>query len=599
MVSKMPASGDSMQDKLAPIETAVELLSKQLQQLEGRVSQLEGRDHLTAVSPIVESSDPAAIDTSVAAIAAVTPSESFTVAHVLGLIGRTFLILCGAFLLRSLTDTGTMPLALGVALGLTYAAVWLLAADRGAGRGRPLSAVLFGLASVVIAYPLIWEAATKFDLLDADAATALLTVFSVSMFAVAWRRNLEIFAWCVSAAALVTDLTILLTYRNWGSGAALALLVGGVSLWFAHSRGWMALRWPVAVIVNVVPLMIVSVSLRSTAPGIPGGPSVPLAVALFLAYLVVYLGTFSLLMLKVGQRPGGFEFVQSAVCLVVGLTSLAAVTRGMDGAIEILGWGMLFVGTASYGVSFAFVDRHLGMGRRFFYYTSLGLILVIWGMRTVADDPTAIAILGALGIAAALAGRTKDRYTLRAHSAAYVTAAAAIAGLGAQAVETLLLPITGTGSSAAVSGIAVAAAAVTCYFVIAPIQQVESLRWPTRIPPFVLAVVALTSLATVGLGWAFEFFGHGSAVGPPWTAAIRTAILSLSAIILAGLGSRRHLFELIWLVYPLLVVTGIKLVLEDLRHGNPLALFVSFAFLGIALIVAPRLLRRPAPQSSD
>jgi hypothetical protein len=345
--------------------------------------------------------------------------------------------------------------------------------------------------------------------------------------------------------------------------------------------------------------MIVSVSLRPTVPGIPEGPSVPLAVALFLAYLVVYLGAFSLLMLKVGQRPGGFEFVQSVVCLVVGLTSLAAVTRGMDGANEILGWGMLFAGTASYGVSFAFVDRRPGMGRRFFYYTSLGLILVIWGLRTVADDTTAILILSAIGIAAALAGRTKNRHTLRAHSAAYVTAAAAIAGLGAQAVETLLLPITGTGSPVAVSDVAVAAAAVTCYIVIAPTGHVESVRWPTRIPAVILAVVALVSLASVGLGWAFEFFGHGSAVDPAWAAAIRTAILSLSAIILAGLGSRRHLLELIWLVYPLLVVTGVKLVLEDLRHGKPLALFVSFAFLGIALIVAPRLLRRPAPQPSD
>jgi hypothetical protein len=586
-----------MQDRPAPNETALELLSNRLQQLESRVTQLEGRDHLPAASPVAESSEPAAVDTSIAADLPTVASESHTVAHVLGLIGRTFLILCGAFLLRSLTDTGTVPLALGVALGLTYAAVWLVAADRGAGEGRPLSAVLFGLASAVIAYPLIWEATTKFDLLNADAATAILAVFSISMFGVAWRHNLEIFAWCVSAATLVSGVAILMTYRNWGSGAALALLVGGVSLWFAHSRGWTALRWPVAVIVNVIPLMIVSVSLRPTAPGIPGGPSIPLAVAVLLAYLVVYLGSFSLLMLNLGQRPGGFEFVQSVVCLVVGLTSLAAVTRGMEGATEIIGWGMLLAGAASYGVSFGFVDRRLGMGRRFFYYSSLGLILVIWGLRNVADDTTTTVILSVLGIAAALAGRMNDRHTLRAHSAAYVTAAAAIAGLGAQAVETLLLPITGTGSSVAASDVAVAAAAVTCYVIIAPIRQVETVRWQTRIPAFILAVVALVSLASVGLGWAFEFIGRGSAVDPAWAAAIRTAILSLSAIILAGLGSRRHLLELTWLVYPVLVVTGVKLLFEDLRHGKPLALFVSFAFLGVALIVAPRMLRKRAPPS--
>ena len=112
-------------------------------------------------------------------------------------------------------------------------------------------------------------------------------------------------------------------------------------------------------------------------------------------------------------------------------------------------------------------------------------------------------------------------------------------------------------------------------------------------PAQLLAVVALISLASVSLGLTFEIFDSGSGVDPAWAAAIRTAILSLGAIILAALGSKRRLLELTWLVYPVLVVTGVKLVFEDLRHGNPLALFVSFAFLGVALIIAPRLLRRP------
>ena len=47
------------------------------------------------------------------------------------------------------------------------------------------------------------------------------------------------------------------------------------------------------------------------------------------------------------------------------------------------------------------------------------------------------------------------------------------------------------------------------------------------------------------------------------------------------------------LVYPILVVGGIKLVVEDLRHGDPVALFAAFACYGLALIAAPRLQRRP------
>lgn len=48
-----------------------------------------------------------------------------------------------------------------------------------------------------------------------------------------------------------------------------------------------------------------------------------------------------------------------------------------------------------------------------------------------------------------------------------------------------------------------------------------------------------------------------------------------------------------WLVYPFLGLTGLKFVLEDLRTGQPGTLFVGFALYGLALILGPRLCRRP------
>jgi hypothetical protein len=46
-----------------------------------------------------------------------------------------------------------------------------------------------------------------------------------------------------------------------------------------------------------------------------------------------------------------------------------------------------------------------------------------------------------------------------------------------------------------------------------------------------------------------------------------------------------------WLVYPLLGLTGMKFLLEDIRVGRPATLVVSFALYGLALVVAPRLRR--------
>ena len=45
-----------------------------------------------------------------------------------------------------------------------------------------------------------------------------------------------------------------------------------------------------------------------------------------------------------------------------------------------------------------------------------------------------------------------------------------------------------------------------------------------------------------------------------------------------------------WLVYPVLILVGIKLVLEDFPHGQPATLFVALALVGGALLLVARLL---------
>jgi hypothetical protein len=46
------------------------------------------------------------------------------------------------------------------------------------------------------------------------------------------------------------------------------------------------------------------------------------------------------------------------------------------------------------------------------------------------------------------------------------------------------------------------------------------------------------------------------------------------------------------LVYPILIAGGLKLLLEDIRAGRALTLFISFALYGGALILSPHLARR-------
>jgi hypothetical protein len=58
--------------------------------------------------------------------------------------------------------------------------------------------------------------------------------------------------------------------------------------------------------------------------------------------------------------------------------------------------------------------------------------------------------------------------------------------------------------------------------------------------------------------------------------------------------------EVGWLVKPVLVLTGLKFLVEDLPKGRPLTLFLAFTLFGAALLLAPRMMkdRTAAPPAS-
>jgi hypothetical protein len=74
-------------------------------------------------------------------------------------------------------------------------------------------------------------------------------------------------------------------------------------------------------------------------------------------------------------------------------------------------------------------------------------------------------------------------------------------------------------------------------------------------------------------------------------ATVRTCVLAIAVLLIAW-GARHGRFrEWAWLVYPLLVIVGLKMVAQDFKYSRPATLFIALALYGIALIVAPRLRR--------
>jgi hypothetical protein len=106
---------------------------------------------------------------------------------------------------------------------------------------------------------------------------------------------------------------------------------------------------------------------------------------------------------------------------------------------------------------------------------------------------------------------------------------------------------------------------------------------------------------------AFVWIAAGSAIGfiapvaggladrsvdPGVLATVSTGVLSLATLLIAWTGRHDRFREWGWLVYPLLIGIGLKLVTQDFKHSRPATLFIALALYGAALIVAPRLRRR-------
>ena len=127
--------------------------------------------------------------------------------------------------------------------------------------------------------------------------------------------------------------------------------------------------------------------------------------------------------------------------------------------------------------------------------------------------------------------------------------------------------------------------------------------WNALLPQAIVAVLLGFVAAGVGARWLAEAFA--SAPGPDadfaYVATGRTAVLCGIAVVMAWAARRYSLRELGWLVIPLLAGEGLRLLLEDIRHGRPATLFITLALYGGALVATSTLMKktsdRPAGHS--
>jgi len=583
-------------DRTADLETKVAELTEQVAQIRGRLAALEAG---TAALPrtVKRLRPPGEGAPAGDAVAGPVSDAANLVGAGLSYGGRTLLVLAGAFVLRALTDSQAIPGWLGVALGFAYAATWIGLADRAARTGAGVSAGVHGFSALIIAFPLLFEAASKFKLIDPTTAVAALALVTTALLGVAARRRLQALAWTAALGSVLTAISLMVLGGRMVPGTLFLILLGVECLWLAYVLDWHAIRWPMAVIAD---LAVLGLSLRAVAPGALEGPgSANLVQVVLLAAFVASFGTRTLLM---NRGVVLFEVFQTVGAVAAGLGGAAFVAARATGASVVLfGAAATLFGLGAYVVAYFFRGRRDQDLVNFPFYTWVAVLMVGSGMVLLLDGAM-LALAWSLFavVSAELAGRF-GRRTLAVQGVGYAIGAAVASGLLAVASDGLLAPASRAWSApGSATLVALAAAAACAWFGSRANSAGVAPGLGARLPQ--LVVVTLVAAGAAGLvtwGLVPLLAGPpGGEVNRGEVASVRTLVLVAGMLFLAWAGRRDRWREAGWLAYPLLVATGVKILLEDLPGGRPATLFVSFGLYGAALLLVPRLRPRAASKES-
>ncbi len=556
-----------MDERLAQLEARVDRLAEAVARIEAELS--NRRVGAESPAPLGRPAEDVALPS----------AESLSSA--VPLLGRSFIVLAGAFLVRTMTGMALWPRPLGVAVGLAYALMWFGFAHFAAAHGRKLSAELHGVTASLIAFPLLWEAATRFGVLSPALAAVAAGLLGAGLLWAAALHPLLATGWSVAMGAMgaISALVATDADRSALALAGLLLALGSVAV---AERKWLAsTRWPLAMLATFVVLRDALPLGREDAAPSPGDVTRALWVCAGLAAL--YVGALAYRTLANRGPAKAFEALQTPVAVTAALVASVRLCHG--GGVAVVGGISLLFALGFFALTFGVVEPRKRRGFEFLLDASLALALTLAGSALVAGHGPIGVVWGGLGLAAVLLGYRIHRRTLWSHAAILAWAAAYQSGLAGSIVDAFLAGADSKWQGVGVfGGLVLALAGGSAGLML--VRKEEGASWATR-----LARAATTALTLLGLG---ALLVQAIALVPAVRedagilATCRTAVVAAAAVVLA---SGRRLFglvELIVLAYLTLAAGGLKLLIEDLPRGRPGTLFPAFALYGIALVLVPR-----------
>jgi len=502
---------------------------------------------------------------------------------VVPIFGKAVLGIAGAYLLRAIAEAGPVPKLPVLLAAIVYAALWMVWAVRAHDTNR-FASVAYGMTSVLILAPLLWESTVRFRVISASFAAIVLVAYVAFALALSWRRQLQLIPWIASVAAVVTALALIVATHNLVALAASILAVAALTEIAACLEYPLSCRAVPALAADFAVWLLVD--LLTAAEGVPEGydPASPITISILCSALIAIYGvSIGVRVFAHLQKISSFEMVQGVLAFTLATFGVLRATKGT--ASGVTGVLCLALSAACYwGALWHFASESYSRNRRVCAIWAPALLLAGTFLVFSAEVQVPFLCLGAL--AAAFFYSSTRKLSLGLHVSFYLAAAAAVSPLPAFGVSALAGAVPSAPSWVVWI---IVIAALLCYLVGGRVRETRIQSRGLWVVPGGLFSFASAAIIVVLI---VKLAGGPVELTPPRLSVIRTIVNCGLAFVLGFAGLRWKRVELGWLAYAAVAFGTLKLLLEDMRFGNAASLVVSLLCYGSILILLPRLTRR-------
>jgi hypothetical protein len=380
---------------------------------------------------------------------------------------------------------------------------------------------------------------------------------------------------------MATALATAFSSNHYGVFAILLIALSTATYWLSERPGHAWLRWPNAVAAG---LAVVAVTARALAT--PPSETIAMAVATQALLVATMQGSLAIRMVMFSRNVRIFDVMQALSGFVIGVGGAALLARGSTAGLTMIGAVTAILASGAYIAAFTRLADRPHLAASYHAFAAFGLLAATTALALIFSGSALAFASLMLAIITLAYGHNRLAGYAALHGAAYVMTALAASGLltASLTVWTLTPQSWPTMSLIAWIALAVTGACTTMRF-----------RRKGEIGD-ILAIAGRLITATafvVGLGGALMMLLGPVIAGTPANAGVlaslRTVLLSAAVVGLA-LSSRLPQATIFGrLVYPVLIIGGIRLVLDDFRHSSPSTMFIALSCFGIALVAGPRL----------